>query len=267
MPPPHRLRTRAVSGLTPPCCYTQIRALSYLAEASESEQSESELSLNDRCIRNVTDFFGGHLGSKGTRHAEDQNVLDALLTAVVDGDMLKDRLIDAVAKLLGANWHAVKRAVLTRLKLDDEMHECTDGVWTRRQREVRSDKYKLPGFYAFCHDDRFFRFSSRRSEPLRNHIGVGEYEIHWAREVPNMMADVITLYRNDDRAKKYRDMDMAVNGGNLPEDTVLHQNICFCLVKPTCVRWDSSSVLSRSRCLVRRFVCCSPEARAHDSRP
>ena len=128
MPPPHRLRTRAVSGLTPPCCYTQIRALSYLAEASESEQSESELSLNDRCIRNVTDFFGGHLGSKGTRHAENQNVHDALLTAVVDGKMKEDRLILAVSKLFGAGWRAVEAAVLRRVKLDDECIERTHGA-------------------------------------------------------------------------------------------------------------------------------------------
>lgn len=223
----------------------EIRELECFSDDGDPE-------TNARIINNLISFLSEHLDTTGTRHTADQNIHDALLVAIVDGDMIEDRMINALAEMLGVRWHAIKRAVLTRMKLDDEMVEKkVDSVWTQRKREVRSDKYKLPGFYAFCHDEMFFRFSSRRSEPLRNHIGVGEYEIHWAREVPNMMADVITLYRNDDRAKKYRDMDMAVNGGNLPEDTVLHQNICFCLVKPTCVRWDSSSDLSRSRCLVR----------------
>ena len=154
--------------------------MSYLAEASESEQSESELSLNDRCIRNVTDFFGGHLGSKGTRHAENQNVHDALLTAVVDGKMKEDRLILAVSKLFGAGWRAVEAAVLRRVKLDDECIERTEGVWQRRSRAKRCDAFKLPGFLLMQHDEELFRFDSGHSTPMRKHIGYREFEVSFA---------------------------------------------------------------------------------------
>ena len=57
------------------------------------------------------DFFRRHLRTKGTRYAEDQNVHDALLTAVVDGKMREDRLIEAVAKVFGARWPAVAAAI------------------------------------------------------------------------------------------------------------------------------------------------------------
>ena len=76
----------------------------------------------------------------------------------------------------------VKSAVLRRVKIDMEETETTHGIWTQRKRSVRSDKYELPGFYAFCHDELFFRFISSRSQPLREHTGVGEYTLHWARE-------------------------------------------------------------------------------------
>mgnify|MGYP004492482417 CR=1 FL=1 len=50
--------------------------------------------------------------------------------------------------------------------------------------------------------------------------------------MPNQKQDVVDIYLNDDRAQKYRDMDRAMNGGHLPERTILNNNICFCLVKP-----------------------------------
>ena len=124
--------------------------------------------LRDRCFDNFIRFLNQRLSASGTRHAEDQNVLDALLTAHVDGDMIQDRLINAVANMFGARWHAIKRAVLTRLKTDDEMREGgTDGVWTRRPRDIRGDKYELMGFYLFMHDETFFKFSSRHQVPVR----------------------------------------------------------------------------------------------------
>jgi hypothetical protein len=88
--------------------------------------------------------------------------------------------------------------VLRRVKLDEEERECAEesngASWKRIPRSTRCDAYELPGLYAFCHDENFFRFSSRRSEPLREHVDVGEYKIHWAREVPNEMKDVLVLY-------------------------------------------------------------------------
>ena len=50
--------------------------------------------------------------------------------------------------------------------------------------------------------------------------------------MPNQKKDVIDIYLNDERALKYRQMDRAKNGGNLPERTTLSNNVCFCLVKP-----------------------------------
>ena len=76
---------------------------------------EPESELDGRLVRNLTAFLGTHLSTKGTRHAEDQNVHNALLVALVDGEMLKDRLISAVAKLLGVRWEAVKCARLPHL--------------------------------------------------------------------------------------------------------------------------------------------------------
>jgi len=140
--------------------------------------------LNERLVGSIIKFLTDHLPSKGsgTRHAGDQNIHDAILTALVDENMVEDRLISRVAKLLGVRWEAVKRAVLRRVKIDMEETETTHGIWTQRKRSVRSDKYELPGFYAFCHDELFFRFISSRSQPLREHTGVGEYTLHWARE-------------------------------------------------------------------------------------
>ena len=204
----------------------EIRALDELFADADGE-------LKERCIDNFIDFIRENLSATGTRHAEDQNVLDALLTAVVDVDMIKDRLISAVAKLIGARWEAVKSAVLTRLKLNDEKREGTDGIWTRRARETRCDKYELQGFYEFCHDETFFKFSSRHSVPLRKHIDVGEYRVHWAREVPNLKKDAIKMFREEPGAEKYRQQVRDANGGHLPEDSVLNENICFCLIRPT----------------------------------
>jgi hypothetical protein len=136
-----------------------------------------KLKLPDRLLRNFVAFLTGHLRTKGTRHAEDQNIHDALLTAMVDGSMIKDELINAVATFLGQRWHAVKDAVIRRMKIDAEETELKHGVWTRRAREKRCDGYELPGFHAFQHDETIFRFSSRHSEPLRLHVGLREYEV------------------------------------------------------------------------------------------
>ena len=146
--------------------------------------SAYQIELNARLIDNVLDFFYNHLRSKGTRHAEDQNIRDAILAALVDEQMVEDKMINAVATLLGVRWEAVKLAVLCRMKLDDEESEkqLPGGVWTQRKRSVLSDKYRLPGLYAFCNDEMFFRFVSSGSQPLREHTGVDEYKIHWARE-------------------------------------------------------------------------------------
>eukprot|EP00966_Prymnesium_polylepis_P290343 6706807-Prymnesium_polylepis.1 len=62
----------------------------------------------------MVEFVYEQLGTKGTRHAEDQNAHDMILTAAVDGKMEEDKLINAVAKLFGVPWTAVKRAVLRR---------------------------------------------------------------------------------------------------------------------------------------------------------
>ena len=71
-------------------------------------------------------------------------------------------------------------AVLRRMKLDDEELERPEsgGSWQRCARSKRCDCYRLPGLNLFCHDERLFRFSSRpRSEPLREHINMGEYVV------------------------------------------------------------------------------------------
>ena len=204
----------------------EIRVLVSLGE-------NPELELNERCLDNVVTFLKNHLSTKGTRHAEDQNVHDAILTALVDEKMVEDKLINAVAKLVGARWEAIKRAVLRRAKLNDEETEKTHGNWTRVPRSKRCDEYELPGLYAMCHDDEIFRFCSRRSTPLREHVGLREYKVHWPREVPNEMKDVQQIYLHDPRAEKYRKVDRDKNNGNLPERTTILDNICFCLIKPT----------------------------------
>ena len=140
--------------------------------------------LESRLVGNMIKFMCNHLSTTGTRYAEDQNILDALLVAVVDEDMMEDRMVKTVATLLGQRWHAVKAAIVERAKRDAEQTELRHGFWVRRKREVREDKFKLPGFYLFQHDPYFFRFSSRRSEPLRNHIGVGEYEVRCSPRHP-----------------------------------------------------------------------------------
>lgn len=153
---------------------------------------------------------------------------------MVDGQMIEDKLINAVAQEFGERWAAVKSAVLHRLKLDDEATEKKHGIWTRRARADRCDKYQLPGLNLLCHDERFCRFASGHSKPLRKHIDVGKYEIHWAREMPNEKRDVIDIYLNDELAtpREYLEMDKKLNGGNVPERTVLNENVCFCLVRP-----------------------------------
>ena len=146
-------------------------------------QSIPRAEIDHRVVVNLIAFLGDHLRTKGTRHAEDQNTHDAILTALVDAQMAEDKLITAVARLLGVRWEAVKRAVLRRVKLDEEEKDVDEqqpdgSVWTRVARSTRCDKYELPGLYAFCHDETFFRFSSRRSEPLREHIGMRKYKVH-----------------------------------------------------------------------------------------
>ena len=47
------------------------------------------------------------------------------------------------------------------------------------------------------------------------------------------MKDVVDMYLKDARAKPYRDEDLAINNGHLPQKTVLEQHVCFCLIKPT----------------------------------
>ena len=139
---------------------------------------DAKSSLTDRCITNIIKLLRERLGTAGTRHAADQNLHDGILTALVDPAMEQDRLIEPVAKLFGVNWHAVKRAVERRLKINDEESEGkVNAVWTQRKRSERWDKFKLPGFYKFCHDEEFFKFSSRHSKPLREHVDVGEYTV------------------------------------------------------------------------------------------
>ena len=148
----------------------EIRALVEFAENPNRE-------LDERLIQNVIKFFEDHLRTRGNRHAEDQNIHDAILAALVDRDMESEKLINTVATCLGVRWDTVKRAVLRRMKLDDEETEKVEGAWTRRKRSTRCDRYELPGLYAFCHDETIFRFSSRRSEPLREHVDVREYKV------------------------------------------------------------------------------------------
>lgn len=136
--------------------------------------------LNDRLIENVIKFLGDHLRTKGTRGAEDQNILNAILVALVDGQMMEDKMINAISSLLGVRWHAVKSAMLRRIKLDDEETAGTEKgaggtTWTRIPRSERCDKYTLQGFYLFQHDEKYFRFSSRKSEPMREHIGLRKH--------------------------------------------------------------------------------------------
>ena len=145
-----------------------------------------DTNLDARLVQNVVDFMAKHLPTKGTRHGEDQNIYNALLVALVDGSMVDDKLISAVAKVFGARWHAVKAAVVTRLKLDDELTEGQHGIWTRRKREVRSDMYQLPGLNAMCHNEEFFKFSSRHSQPLRKHVGFREYEVRSRLSSPDL---------------------------------------------------------------------------------
>ena len=58
-------------------------------------------------------------------------------------------------------------------------------------------------------------------------------QLHWPREVPYELKDVVDLYLNHASAEKYRQEDRQKNGGHLPERTTLHQNICFCLIRPS----------------------------------
>ena len=134
-------------------------------------------SLTSRCVDNVIDFLCNELSTAGTRHTADQNLHDGILTALVDSNMEEDRLIAPVAKLFGQRWHAIKRAVERRLKIREEETERKGPVWTQRKRSERFDKFKLPGFYKFCHDEEFFKFSSRHSAPLREHLDVGVYSV------------------------------------------------------------------------------------------
>ena len=64
-------------------------------------------------------------------------------------------------------------------------------------------------------------------------ISLNLAQIHWAREVPRDLKDVVEVYLFNPRAEKYRQMDRDKNGGNLPERTVISENVCFCLIRPT----------------------------------
>ena len=48
-------------------------------------QSIPRAEIDHRVVVNLIAFLGDHLRTKGTRHAEDQNIHDAVLTALVDG--------------------------------------------------------------------------------------------------------------------------------------------------------------------------------------
>ena len=76
--------------------------------------------LHERVIENMVAFVSNRLGTKGTRHGEDQNIHDALLAAAVDGKMVADRQISAMANLFGVPWAAIKCAVVRRVTIDDE---------------------------------------------------------------------------------------------------------------------------------------------------
>jgi hypothetical protein len=47
------------------------------------------------------------------------------------------------------------------------------------------------------------------------------------------MKDVVDLYLTDERAAPFRKEDLEANEGIMPGKTILHENICFCLIKPT----------------------------------
>jgi hypothetical protein len=146
---------------------------------------DAKTTLSERCIQNVVDLLGDKLATSGTRHAADQNLHDGILTALVDPQMEEDKLINPIAKLFGVSWHAVKRAVERRLKIDaEETERRVDAVWTQRKRSERFDKFKLPGFYKFCHHEDFFKFSSRHSAPLREHTDVGVYTVSASDRLP-----------------------------------------------------------------------------------
>ena len=121
----------------PPAAFCQICSPS----SAHTLCPYAQLELSDRIILNLISFFGSHLTTAGTRGAEDQNIYDAILAALVDGHMTQDKTINAAATLLGVRWHAVKTAVLRRVKLDDEETRASDGIWTRRPRSERVDKY------------------------------------------------------------------------------------------------------------------------------
>ena len=159
----------------------EIRALEgFLAFAEEGELTHVE--LPQRLLDNLVTFVSDRLGTEGTRHGEDQNVHNAILTAVMDGKMLEDKLIAAVAKMLDVAWAVAKRAIERRVKMEDEDVERSEAspsgaTWHRVKRATRCDEYELPGFIQFQHDETFFRFSSRRSTPLRKWVAVGKYEV------------------------------------------------------------------------------------------
>ena len=141
---------------------------------------DESTSLDERLVANVVSLIAARFQTRGTRHASDQNALEAILVALVDEKLAQDRLITAVAELLGVQWHAVKRAIERRAKIMSEEIEQKNGIWTQHPRSTRCDKYELPGFYEFQHDETFFRFVSSRSTPLREHIGLREYKARGA---------------------------------------------------------------------------------------
>jgi hypothetical protein len=76
----------------------QVPEMRVLLQMAEQESPHTKLS--ERFVQNMIDFVSNHLSTKGTRHADDQTIHDALLTALVDERMLEDRLINTIARQL-----------------------------------------------------------------------------------------------------------------------------------------------------------------------
>ena len=61
--------------------------------------------------------------------------------ALVDAEMLADKLVNSVAKRFGVRWASVKAAVETRIKIDDEEGTHQHGIWTQQPRSTRCDMH------------------------------------------------------------------------------------------------------------------------------
>ena len=114
--------------------YQKFKRLPEIRLLEELAQTDVD-TIPDLLCRNLISFLGSHLKTRGTRHAEDQNIFEAVLTMIVDAEMVEDEFIKGVSDFLGVLWHAVKKAAIRRIKLDDEQApERTDGVFTREPR-------------------------------------------------------------------------------------------------------------------------------------